>query len=109
MQIAQFVIDLFAVYFASKSSFIARYFPIEHSPAYTFYSDNYWPQAGPGHCAGTENAALLGCAVLTSYLGLFVQFYIQTYGKSRKGPKPSDGIANGSAKVHANGSANGHA
>ncbi|OBZ79002.1 putative elongation of fatty acids protein 1 [Grifola frondosa] len=87
-QIAQFVIDLFAVYFGTYSYYAANYFP-------------YLPNMGS--CAGTESAAVFGCALLSSYLFLFVQFYIETYSKP-KGKKP---VANGKAVT--NGFANGHA
>lgn len=59
-----------------------------------------------GSCAGTERAALFGCGLLTSYLLLFINFYIQTYMKA-KAKKAKKGIANGSAVP--NGKANGHA
>ncbi|TFK89950.1 elongase of fatty acids ELO [Polyporus arcularius HHB13444] len=84
-QITQFVIDLFVVYFATYSYYAANYFPnLPHM----------------GSCAGTETAAVFGCALLTSYLGLFIQFYIQTYKK----PAGRKAVANGKA----NGVANGH-
>lgn len=35
-----------------------------------------------GDCSGSEPAALFGCALLTSYLLLFVDFYVRTYGTS---------------------------
>ncbi|SCZ90381.1 BZ3500_MvSof-1268-A1-R1_Chr1-3g01954 [Microbotryum saponariae] len=57
LQITQFVVDLFVVYFASYSYFTAEYFP--SFPTY-------------GSCAGTEGAAALGCGLLTSYLFLFI-------------------------------------
>jgi len=80
MQIAQFVIDLFAVYFGTYSHFVHAY-----------YKD-ILPVMG--NCAGTETAALFGCGLLTSYLGLFINFYIQTY----KAPAKRNGrIANGTA------------
>ncbi|KAI0801250.1 GNS1/SUR4 membrane protein [Fomes fomentarius] len=84
-QIAQFVIDLFVVYFAT----------------YSYYAANYFPSLPVlGSCAGTETSAVFGCALLTSYLFLFIQFYIRTYEK-QVGKKP---VANGKA----NGVANGH-
>ena len=49
------------------------------------------------NCAGTETAALFGCGLLSSYLVLFINFYIQTYQKPAKGKKP---VANGNG--HAN-------
>jgi hypothetical protein len=32
-----------------------------------------------GSCAGTETSALFGCALLSSYLLLFINFYRITY------------------------------
>ncbi|EMD42057.1 hypothetical protein CERSUDRAFT_42249 [Gelatoporia subvermispora B] len=90
MQIVQFVIDLFAVYFATYSYYTATYF-------------KGFPTLGS--CAGTETAALLGCGILSSYLVLFIQFYIQTYKK----PKGKGAAANGKAIPNGNGAANGHA
>ena len=69
--------------------------------AYNYYAANYFPGLpNLGTCAGTEGAALFGCALLTSYLGLFINFYIQTYKK----PVGRKSVANGKA----NGTANGH-
>ncbi|KAH9950345.1 GNS1/SUR4 membrane protein [Amylocystis lapponica] len=91
MQIAQFVIDLFAVYFGTYSYYTATY------PAL-----NSWPHLGS--CAGTETAAVFGCALLSSYLLLFIQFYINTYKKPVKGKRPT---ANGKAIANGNGNGNG--
>ncbi|KDE09745.1 hypothetical protein MVLG_00145 [Microbotryum lychnidis-dioicae p1A1 Lamole] len=66
LQITQFIVDLFVVYFASYSYFTAEYFP--SLPTY-------------GSCAGTEGAAALGCGLLTSYLFLFIAFYKKTYNQ----------------------------
>ncbi|MBW0562078.1 hypothetical protein O181_101793 [Austropuccinia psidii MF-1] len=66
LQISQFVVDLFVVYFASYSYFAAEY--------------GDWPTMGT--CTGTEGAALFGCAILTSYLFLFINFYRKTYQKT---------------------------
>ncbi|KAI8149602.1 GNS1/SUR4 family-domain-containing protein [Fennellomyces sp. T-0311] len=64
MQITQFIIDLFAVYFCS----------------YTYFAYTYWPHLpNMGSCAGTETSALFGCALLSSYLFLFINFYRITY------------------------------
>jgi len=92
MQITQFIIDLGAVYFGTYSYFI-----------HTYYSKAGLPYLG--NCSGTESAALLGCGVITSYLGLFVKFYIQTYKKPARG-KAVNGVANGNGNGVANG--NGH-
>ncbi|KAK0337612.1 Fatty acyl-CoA elongase/Polyunsaturated fatty acid specific elongation enzyme [Friedmanniomyces endolithicus] len=71
LQIAQFVIDLGFIYFASYTYFSASYFP-------------WLPTAGI--CAGEEFAAFAGMAIITSYLVLFIGFYISTYKKPvRKG------------------------
>ncbi|KZS92956.1 GNS1/SUR4 membrane protein [Sistotremastrum niveocremeum HHB9708] len=87
MQITQFVIDLFVVYFASYSYFVSSYFR-DILPA-------------RGSCSGTESAAIFGCALLTSYLFLFIHFYIQTY------KKPASAKGKGKANGHANGNGNG--
>jgi fatty acid elongase 3 len=92
MQIVQFVIDLFIVYFGTWQHFAFRYNPT-------------MPHVGD--CAGSESAAIFGCGLLTSYLGLFINFYIQTYKKPAKGSKATNGKAtNGHAKT-TNGHANG--
>jgi len=81
MQIAQFVIDLFAVYFGTLSHYAYMY----NLPSF-------------GDCAGTDTAALFGCGLLTSYLGLFINFYIQTYKApvQKRGNAPN-GKLNGSS------------
>lgn len=78
-----------------------------------------------GKCAGEEFAAFSGIGVLTSYLVLFISFYIATYNKSAKGdtntrqglrrmsqaplPDPHH-LINGEAKANgkANGKTSGH-
>ncbi|KAI4128941.1 MAG: hypothetical protein LQ338_002493 [Usnochroma carphineum] len=77
LQIAQFVIDLGFVYFASYTYFSSTYFP--HLPTC-------------GKCAGEEFAAFAGIGILSSYLLLFISFYLATYKKEskvRKGRKRS--------------------
>lgn len=76
--------------------------------AYSYYVHTYYSKAGLphlGNCSGTESAALLGCGVITSYLGLFVKFYIQTYKKPVRG-KAVNGVTNGNGNGVASG--NGH-
>ncbi|KAL2863286.1 elongation of very long chain fatty acids protein [Aspergillus lucknowensis] len=73
LQIIQFVVDLGFVYFAS----------------YTYFSSTYFPWApNMGNCAGEEFAAFAGMAILTSYLVLFISFYIVTYNKAAKTGRP---------------------
>ena len=69
LQIVQFVIDLGFVYFASYTYFTSTYFP-------------WMPNAG--RCAGEEFAAIAGCVILSSYLLLFISFYLVTYKKEQK-------------------------
>lgn len=65
MQISQFVLDLGVVYFASYSYFVYEY---------------NLPLPALGSCAaGKEHAVWSGCAILTSYLFLFIAFYQRTY------------------------------
>ncbi|KAE8354229.1 GNS1/SUR4 family-domain-containing protein [Aspergillus coremiiformis] len=73
LQIIQFIIDLGFVYFAS----------------YTYFSSTYFPWApNMGKCAGEEFAAFAGMAILSSYLFLFISFYIATYNKAAKTGRP---------------------
>lgn len=69
LQIAQFVIDLGFVYFASYTYFSSTYF-------------DWLPTAGT--CAGEEFAAFAGVGILSSYLVLFIGFYASTYKKPIK-------------------------
>ncbi|KAF9913858.1 hypothetical protein BX616_009441 [Lobosporangium transversale] len=85
LQIIQFVLDLGIIYYC----------------AYTYFSFTYAPYLpNHGKCAGTEGAAVFGCALLSSYLLLFINFYIQTYKSKAKAVK-KNGATNG--KVVSNG------
>lgn len=87
LQIAQFVIDIGFIYFAS----------------YTYFTSTYWPHIpNAGNCAGEEYAAYSGVGVITSYLVLFISFYVATY---KKGGKPSvkKTVQNGTAAINGNG------
>jgi len=87
MQITQFVIDLGLVYFGTYSHMVDAYF--RDTLPYI------------GNCAGGEGAAIFGCALLTSYLGLFINFYFQTYKKPAVAGKPTaNGVGNGKANGH---------
>jgi hypothetical protein len=57
----------------------------------------YFPHIA--NCAGTESAALLGCGLLSSYLVLFIKFYIETYKKPAGVKKLGNGHANGNGYV----------
>lgn len=47
----------------------------------------YWPwMPNAGSCAGEEFAAFSGIAILSSYLFLFISFYVATYKKEGKRP-----------------------
>ncbi|KAH7152292.1 GNS1/SUR4 family-domain-containing protein [Dactylonectria estremocensis] len=77
LQIVQFIIDLGFVYFASYTYFTSTYFPA-------------MPNAG--HCAGEEFAAFSGMGIISSYLVLFISFYLATYkrdGKSKNTTRKS--------------------
>ncbi|KAI9321078.1 fatty acid elongase [Dichotomocladium elegans] len=82
MQIIQFVIDLVVIY----------------SCTYTFYATKYalnLPNFGT--CSGGEGAAWFGCALLSSYLLLFINFYRMTYN-SKKKVAAANGTATATAK-----------
>jgi fatty acid elongase 3 len=57
--------------------------------SYTYFTSTYFTwMPNSGTCAGEEFAAISGLVILTSYLFLFIAFYIATYKKpasTRKG------------------------
>jgi len=64
-QIVQFVIDTSVLYFGAYEHIAATYF------------SNTLPHFG--HCAGTAFSKIAGAVLVTIFLGLFVNFYVQTY------------------------------
>lgn len=64
IQIFQFLVDLIFIYFATYSHFCFKYF------------NNFLCK---GDCYGTEFAAIFGICIITSYLILFISFYIKNY------------------------------
>lgn len=86
-QIIQFVLDLGFVYFATYQKILFTHFPslIDLLPFC-------------GDCAGTMLAAYSGCSILSSYLVLFIAFYIEIYKrkptrKSKRVLSVSGGVA----------------
>lgn len=50
---------------------------------YNYYVDKFFPSLPHvGTCGGEEFAAFMGCATLSSYLVLFISFYVATYKKT---------------------------
>ncbi|KAK4509563.1 uncharacterized protein ATC70_007916 [Mucor velutinosus] len=80
MQIIQFVIDLVVIYTCTYSYY---------AYTYTSFMLNF------GDCAGTESAAAFGCAILTSYLFLFINFYRITYNKKKAAAAAAKNAVNG--------------
>ncbi|KAI9136055.1 ELO family [Paraphysoderma sedebokerense] len=96
LQITQFVIDLGVIYYAagrlwlgtytgpnSTKSTVLNFLDLSTHP---FLHSEKWNVS----CAGTEKSAAVGVFILTSYLGLFVDFYVRTYlmkGKSSRSGK----------------------
>jgi len=86
MQITQFVIDLIAIYFSvwQRAAHQRWFFKLPHID----------------DCAGTNSAAIFGMLLITSYLLLFVDFYLRTYKGPAAGAKKRgvNGVANGVSK-----------
>ncbi|CCH63120.1 hypothetical protein TBLA_0J01230 [Henningerozyma blattae CBS 6284] len=71
-QILQFILDISFIYFAVYQKIIHMYLPS-------------FPHCGD--CVGSTPATLAGCAIISSYLFLFIGFYIEVY--KHKGTKKS--------------------
>ncbi|KAI8870473.1 GNS1/SUR4 membrane protein [Ramicandelaber brevisporus] len=67
-QITQFVIDLCVIYYCAYTLIAFRFLP-------------WLPHQGT--CVGTDDAAIFGVALLTSYLFLFLDFWRRTYNKPK--------------------------
>ncbi|KAG6813788.1 hypothetical protein H0H92_007200 [Tricholoma furcatifolium] len=88
---------MYYYYYATAGG--AKIWELIRTPAaYSHMAAAYYPNTLPhiANCAGSEEAALFGCALLTSYLGLFINFYFQTYKRPASSAK-SNGISNGKA------------
>lgn len=90
LQIIQFIIDLGEMLSNPSWSRLGR--PADdclpgfvYFASYTYFTSTYFswmPNAGT--CAGEEFAAFSGIAILSSYLVLFISFYLATYKKHGK-------------------------
>jgi fatty acid elongase 3 len=106
MQIVQFVVDLHLVYFGSEFKYNIFLqedgtLILSSRTAYSYFVSAYWPHLPAyGTCHGTESAAVFGCVLLSSYLLLFIKFYVDTYKKPARGKKP---VTNGDAAANGNG------
>ena len=59
---------------------------------YTYFTSTYFQwMPNHGRCAGEEFAAISGCAILSSYLLLFISFYLVTYRRESQENKRSGG------------------
>ena len=90
LQIAQFVLDL-GQYVETSSEPKANGCPgFIYFATYNYYATDYFPfLPHVGTCAGEEFAAFTGCAILTSYLFLFLAFYAATYKRASSKQKDS--------------------
>ncbi|KAL6947288.1 Fatty acyl-CoA elongase/Polyunsaturated fatty acid specific elongation enzyme [Hanseniaspora vineae] len=85
-QIIQFILDIGFIYFATYQKFVFNFFPsLPHC----------------GDCVGSPIATFNGCAIISSYLFLFIAFYIEVYRKNTKKSKIVKRTAGGvAAKVN---------
>jgi fatty acid elongase 3 len=103
MQIIQFVIDVFVVYMGSMFVLVLLWPGLTRcTSAYMHFASRHYNDILPnlGNCAGSKSAAIFGCSLISVYLGLFINFYIQTYKKPAKGKKL---VANGNVTANGNG------
>lgn len=92
LQIIQFVVDLgkefLVVLLSLRRLRLANLAGFIYYATYNYYASEYLPiLPHVGTCAGEEFAAFTGCAILSSYLVLFISFYYATYRKSGKNDK----------------------
>ena len=80
MQIAQFVIDLTVIYYIMYNAIVIR---LE------------LPFPSRGDCYGDLNAGYFGTAVISSYLLLFIDFFIRTYRKGGRAGVKKEKTENG--------------
>lgn len=118
MQITQFILDLGLVYFGSKRDlllpllFLDTDVSVSFFPYSSFTAINHFAykhnKPCVGDCAGSEFAALQGCAILSSYLVLFISFYRKTYKKeATKSELKNAMTANGKTSSEAKATLNG--
>lgn len=89
-QIIQFIIDLGKTTYLyadlsnnCKLTLIVQGFV--YFASYTYFTSSYFPwMPNAGTCAGEEFAAFAGMGILSSYLVLFISFYLATYKKGDK-------------------------
>lgn len=80
LQIVQFMLDLIVVYYVLYQKIVAAYFKNACTPQCE-------------DCLGSMTAIAAGAAILTSYLFLFISFYIEVYKR---------GSASGKKKINKN-------
>ena len=91
LQIIQFVIDL-GMISPLFPQFVCNV-PADHLlgfvyfASWTYFTSTYFPWLpNKGKCAGEEFAAFAGIGIISSYLLLFISFYLATYKKDGKRP-----------------------
>lgn len=89
VQIIQFVLGLSFIYYATYQKIVFTFYPS--------YADSL--PLVCADCAGTMVAAYCGCAIISSYLVLFIAFYIDVY--KRKGSRRSKRVKSVSGGIAA--------